>query len=398
MNKLQLVISSEYEKLVPNVSDTDFQILKKSIKENGLWTPVYVNAEGVILDGYHRQKACKELGIKIKFAVREFENKLLEKKFVIECNLVRRQLNDFQKSELGIPLQKINEEITKEKESQRKKGLSSNDESHNSNKETSKQIGVSQGTFERAKKIINEAPEETKEKLRIGKTTISKEYQKLNKQQKKEQRQQEIQQVQVNLPETVTLHNQEFQSAPIPDNSISLIFTDPPYTEECLYLYDDLAAQAARVLRDGGSLICYAGHYAIGKIINMMEKHGLKYNWQIVVNHSGPAASQHGPKVFVTYKPMLWFVKGKREGEYVRDGIQSEFQGKELHEWAQSTIESDYYIKHLTIENEIVYDPFLGQGTFGVSAAKLKRQFIGCEVDPEHFANARRMISNANQL
>ncbi|KKM13335.1 hypothetical protein LCGC14_1717320, partial [marine sediment metagenome] len=118
MNKLQLVISSEYEKLVPNVSDTDFQILKKSIKENGLWTPVYVNAEGVILDGYHRQKACKELGIKIKFAVREFENKLLEKKFVIECNLVRRQLNDFQKSELGIPLQKINEEITKEKESQ----------------------------------------------------------------------------------------------------------------------------------------------------------------------------------------------------------------------------------------------------------------------------------------
>jgi len=66
-----------------------------------------------------------------------------------------------------------------------------------------------------------------------------------------------------------------------------------------------------------------------------------------------------------------------------------------MHEWAKSTIESDYYIKHMTIENEIVYDPFLGQGTFGVSAVKLNRQFIGCEINPEHFENAKRIISNA---
>ena len=62
-------------------------------------------------------------------------------------------------------------------------------------------------------------------------------------------------------------------------------------------------------------------------------------------------------------------------GEFVRDFIQSEFQGKELHEWAKSTVESDYFIKYMTIENEIVYDPFMGQGTFGISAIKLKTEY-----------------------
>ena len=40
----------------------------------------------------------------------------------------------------------------------------------------------------------------------------------------------------------------------IPDNSIDLIFTDPPYNEASLSLYGDLAKLADRVLKPGGSL------------------------------------------------------------------------------------------------------------------------------------------------
>ena len=93
---------------------------------------------------------------------------------------------------------------------------------------------------------------------------------------------------------------------------------------------------------------------------------------------------------------MLWFTKGKYDGEFVKDCIRSEFQGKELHEWAQSTVESDYYIKYLTIKNDIVYDPFLGQGTFGISAIKLNRQFIGSELDPDHFKTAQKLLTITN--
>lgn len=398
---VQLLINKEYEKIVPELPKADYDLLVQSIKNSGLWLPIIVNAENVVLDGHHRYKACIGLGIPIKISVRTFESKLLEKKFVIECNLKRRHLNDFQKAELGIPLQKINQELSRVNQGTRTDLTSLSNEKKvapfHSGKETAKEIGVSASTFERAKKILLESPEDVKEKLRVGKdgTSISKEYKTLVKTQKREKHQEAIKKIQVNLPDTVTLYNQDFKTAPVPDNSVSLIMTDPPYHEKYLPLFGDLSKHAARVLRDGGSLITYAGHFNIGKVINMMESQGLKFHWIISVVHSGPSASVFGRKILVGWKPMLWFTKGDYKGPFVRDLIKSEFQGKELHEWAQSTVEADYYIKHITIENDIVYDPFLGQGTFGISAVKQNRQFIGCEIDKDHFENARRLISDA---
>ena len=389
-----LTINPVYQKLVPSVSEDEYKSIKQSIKDSGLWLPIIVTPKGIILDGHTRYQICQELKITPKHAERNFENELLEKRFVIESNLKRRQLNDFQKSELGIPLLEIENELAQQRKEQGTT-LASNEAKGKSTEKVSNQIGISRSTFERAKKIIEKAPEETKEILRLGKSTINKEYQNLQKNEKRAIRQEEIKNLQVKLPEKVTLHNSEFQKVFVEGNSISLIFTDPPYHEKYLHLYESLAVHASRVLREGGSLICYAGHYAIGKIINMMEAQGLRFHWPIAVIHSGPSASVFGRKILVGYKPMLWFTKGKYEGEFVKDCIKSEFQGKEIHEWAQSTVESDYYIKYLTIENEIVYDPFLGSGTFGVSAKRQNRQFIGCEVDTDHFQTARRIISNA---
>lgn len=386
---INITINPAYEELVPKVTDDEYRSLLESIKKDGLWYPIVINDIEIVLDGHTRLRACKELGIDPQYIEKVFENTLLERKFIIESNLKRRQLNDFQKSELGIPLLEIEKELAAQRQVDNTPSVGK------SRDVVAKQIGVSGTIFERSKKIIAVAPENIKENLRAGKTTISKEYQKIRKDEKKHIRQEEIKEKQVNLPESVTLHNTDFQKTFIEGDSVSLIFTDPPYHEKYLYLYEDLAVHASRVLRDGGSLLCFVGHYAIGTIINVMEKHGLKFHWPIAVIHSGPSASVFGRKILVGYKPILWFTKGSYQGEFVRDVVCSEFQGKELHEWAQSTVESDYYIKYLTIENEIVYDPFMGQGTFGVSAVKQNRQFIGCEINAEHFENARRLISDA---
>ena len=95
----------------------------------------------------------------------------------------------------------------------------------------------------------------------------------------------------------------------------------------------------------------------------------------------------------VACKHILWFTKGDYGGDYVTNVIKSKYQGKDNHKWAQSTIESDYYIKHMTEENKIVYDPCMGQGTFLISAAKLKRQCIGSDIDKEHFETAKKLIT-----
>ena len=64
-----------------------------------------------------------------------------------------------------------------------------------------------------------------------------------------------------------------------------------------------------------------------------------------------------------------------------------------MHEWEQSTIEAEHVIKGLTVENQIVLDPFMGYVTNGVATLKLNRKFIGIEIDPIHYSNAQRRLS-----
>lgn len=399
MNIIQIQTKKEYEKLVPPVPKEEYLQLKNSIQNNGLYLPIIINEKGIVLDGHHRFRVCKELGINPKTQTKKFQNKTDEIIFVGESNLHRRQLTPLQRIELVSKLEpyykdKANQRMILGKKVDPKEKLPEGQVRDI----LGSKANVSGKQYEKGKKILETRNEDLISEVLSGNKTINKAYHEITKEEKKQKLYAEIKKIQVNLPESIQLHNKPFQDLKIKDNSVSLIFTDPPYEEKSLHLYKELAQQAARVLRDGGSLMCYVGHFCIDRIITMMKNYDLKFQWQMVVIHSGPKATQHGPKVHVGYKPMLWFTKGKYQGPYLQDTIKSEFQGKELHEWAQSTVEADYYIKYLTIENEIVYDPFLGQGTFGVSAAKLGRQFIGSEINTEHFENARKLISNASCL
>ena len=38
---------------------------------------------------------------------------------------------------------------------------------------------------------------------------------------------------------------------PLPDNSVDMIFSDPPYVKDLIHTYDWLAQEAARVLKPG---------------------------------------------------------------------------------------------------------------------------------------------------
>lgn len=387
------------------MNDEDEKAFDESVKRDGIREPLKINNDNVLLDGHSRYLKAVKYKITTLSIIRvNFEDKLYEKKYVIECNLQRRHLNNFQKVELGIPLLKIEQEIANKRKlstlKHSKTSLASkdaNEETGKSAKAVAKKIGVSTTTFERGKAVNERGTAEQKDKLRKGVVTISKVYQQMQKNEKRNERETELKKTQINLPNTVQLHNKPFQELVLQPGSVGLIITDPPYAEVDLDLYKDLAKQAIIVLKDGGSLLTYAGHFCIDRVIDYMKQEGLKYHWIISVVHSGASASVFGRKVLVAWKPMLWFTKGKYDGEFVKDLIKSEFQGKELHEWAQSTKESDYYIKMMTVENEIVYDPFLGQGTFGVSAVSLKRQFIGAEIDKDHFDNAQRLITIATK-
>jgi ParB-like chromosome segregation protein Spo0J len=112
---MSLRINPEYEKLLPKMTDEEFAQLKASIQEEGQHYPIVANEDLEVLDGHHRFRACMELGIEPDFEVRKFNDELVEKRFVIEANLRRRHLTNFQLVELAVPLLEIEKEIAKKR-------------------------------------------------------------------------------------------------------------------------------------------------------------------------------------------------------------------------------------------------------------------------------------------
>jgi hypothetical protein len=110
-----LTIDDEYASLMPAMSDSDLEVLKISIQERGQCVPIVVNQDRVIIDGHLRHRACQELGKKPAIIAKQFENRLQEKEFIIESNLNRRHLNEFQRIELQIKLESIESELAKKR-------------------------------------------------------------------------------------------------------------------------------------------------------------------------------------------------------------------------------------------------------------------------------------------
>ena len=121
MNDIELIsntvkVKDEYAALVPPLTQNEYNILKNSIKKsNGNIVPITINRDHFILDGHHRYRALQELGLIPKIEVEEFATEIDQKEIIIDLNLNRRHLNDFQKAELGYRLHEIEEERAEDK-------------------------------------------------------------------------------------------------------------------------------------------------------------------------------------------------------------------------------------------------------------------------------------------
>lgn len=261
-------------------------------------------------------------------------------------------------------------------------------------------VGLSGKSLEKAKTVVAAAKEDVKfqpvveEMNRTG--NIQSAFVQVCKEKKLEVRRKMAEEFRAADTDKVKLFNGDFREMEIADDSVDLIFTDPPYLKEYIPIYRDLGIFAKRVLKDGGSLLCYAGHYAIPEIINFLGEN-LKWHWLIVVHHSGPHKQMDGARVQVHYKPILWYSKGtvRQDRDYVQDHINSKKPEKIDHPWEQSTVEAEYFINHLSPPGGVVCDPFLGSGTTGQAAVQNNRVFIGAEIDEEHFKLAQMRILEA---
>lgn len=185
----------------------------------------------------------------------------------------------------------------------------------------------------------------------------------------------------------------------VPESSVDLIFTDPPYDEAASALFDDLAQFAGRVLKPGGILLTYSGQLHLPQIYAAMGQH-LQYMWTCAIGHGGGATWFRKWHLLNQWKPILMYGKPPIKTWWINSFADYVIGGKEKadHEWQQSLGEALHYIKAVCPPGGVVCDPFLGSGTTVLAAKRLGMQYIGIEKDPATAARARVRVEERSEL
>jgi len=407
--------------------------LAESIQLIGLLNPITITEDNTLVSGRHRLEAYAMLGIEEIETRAVTLNQITQQLAEIDENIIRNELTDIDMGEhlierdnvlekLGIRARRGDNRFTLNR-SAMVSGLTTN-------KDIGKKMGLSERLLRIKKQIARDITPRNKERLRnspfatnttglleisrldpptqdmVVDTLLNGRYKNILRVIFRVKREQKRRQVIENLTTTnngfgegVDLIHGDFTFVGdrIADDSVDLIFTDPPYLQEnSLDLYEKVGKLGKRVLKEGGCCLVYAYQSSLPDIISVMSEH-LTYWWVISIQFRGKHGKNQRKGIFVEWKPLLFFVKGnkRRESDPVTDCINGRYPEKTFHEWEQDTAESDYYIHHLTPIDGVVLDCMMGMGTTGVSCVKLGRRFIGIEIEKERVEIARARISES---
>jgi 16S rRNA G966 N2-methylase RsmD len=395
-------LGNRFRKDLGNINE-----LVQSIKTNGLICPVSVTKDGLLIDGYRRIQAFRKLNME-NIATHVLDIPIKENG-EIDANLVRK---DFTVEEL-LAIKSYRESIEQSLQGKRtdlKRASSSEAQLQGNFPRSSmtkrREERIAQGTgysyktlhkLEQIAETVKTTPTFASllDRIDKGSTKIDKAYKLV---QNHKTRNRLLAEPKLDLPKgcQLVLGDCRKASKQIPDNSVSMIFTDPPYDgKEALSIYEWLGEFAFRVLKDGGVLTTFFPQHLVIEIGIAVKLSGLKVNFLHFVKHKGHSRRMFNYHVVVEGKHLLEFVKGDelRTTDFVKNFVESEPPDKSLHHMAQSPKEAEHFIARRTVITDIIVDPFMGSGTTGIAALKLNRQFIGIEANQEKFEIAQKNIS-----
>ena len=219
----------------------------------------------------------------------------------------------------------------------------------------------------------------------------------------------------------------------IPDGSVDLILTDPPYgTTACKWDsvidFDLMWEQLKRIIKPNGAIVLF-GSEPFSSALRMSNIKQYKYDWVWDKRNSGsgllakrqPLKQHEIISVFSNgshnYYPIM--TKGKLRNKKSYGSKKDSFTGfieasndnyndlyypktiiefsnalqkGKVHPTQKPVALLEYLIKTYTQENETVLDFTMGSGSTGVACKNTNRSFIGIELDENYFNIARQRI------
>lgn len=212
----------------------------------------------------------------------------------------------------------------------------------------------------------------------------------------------------------------------IPDNSVDLIITDPPYPTTSrgsagnsggmlqkeinkkgkVFNFNNInckeyAPEFYRILKNGSHCYIMTNHVNLVEMLNTFINSGFHFIKCLIWDKGNKIMGQYYMSQF---EYILFFRKGK--GKKINNCGTSDIlsikniktkdnNGKNLHDTEKPVELMKTLIENSSIENQKVLDPFMGIGSTGVACIKTNRNFIGMELDENYFKIAKERIEKA---
>ena len=211
--------------------------------------------------------------------------------------------------------------------------------------------------------------------------------------------------------------------ATLPDESVDLIVTDPPYRvtpKGCagttggmiakkqnmigkVFEYNDIepdqyAKEFYRLLKDGSHCYVMTNHVNLISMLNSFTEVGFHFIKSLIWKKDNKIMCRFYMSQF---EYILFFRKGK--GVQINNcGTSDVLEIPNMkHKWANGTnlhdTEKPVELMKILIENsskpgDTVLDPFMGVGSTGVACLQSGRNFLGSEIDETYFSVAENRI------
>ena len=417
----------------PRMAPSAFESLKEDIAVNGQRIAAVVTADGELLDGWHRMRALQELG-ETQINVRRLPADVDVASLDRSLNEERRHLT---------PDQKVWRAQNRSKDS--KPGAHHRFEKDSSPfqttvKQAAKDEGVSEKTVQRARqaaaaqpaiadaavnepeldikvadalKVKDKPPEVVAEALdkmreKPGKVgladAVATAERKKRTQATRARKEKELADAEASAPkpkaDLYCLPVAELQQA-VPAWSVDLILTDPPYEQQALPVYADLAKFAAHALTQQGNLLVMTGNLYLPEVLEYLTSHDdIVWHWQIIydMDHGGNGIA-HAVNVQQKQKPFLWFRRkgAGKPANCVQDVVHASAQAKQdtrFHVWGQSLYPFVRLAETFAMPGQTICDPFLGGGTTALAALGRGCRFIGSDIDAQHVRTTEQRLAD----
>ena len=212
----------------------------------------------------------------------------------------------------------------------------------------------------------------------------------------------------------------------IPDNSVDLILTDPPYNiaqystgnialpgrkalNNNIAKWDNVPLKPEKLLYDFKRILKHNGNIFIFTSYNLIGEWHKVFDpefdtFQFFIWHKTNPAPKIYKNGFLNSCEMVicMWNKGHKWNFTTQDKMHNFFEGsicmypERLREPKHPAQKPLKLLKHIinisSNPDDIIFDPFMGVGSTGVASIELGRKFVGCEIDKKYFEAAKQRI------